>query len=92
MCILVIYHCALWQHFWLCYVLPVLIVFLQVALVGQEPVLFDRTVEKNITYGMSDIPMDAVMQATLKANAHDFITNLPKGYETSKYSIPIYVL
>uniref|UniRef100_UPI0037E95610 ABC-type oligopeptide transporter ABCB9 n=1 Tax=Semicossyphus pulcher TaxID=241346 RepID=UPI0037E95610 len=55
----------------------------QVALVGQEPVLFARTIKENITYGLSDIPMEAVVQAATKANAHDFITSLPKGYETS---------
>lgn len=58
----------------------------QVSLVGQEPVLFARTVEDNITYGLTDIPMEAVMQAATKANAHDFISSLPKGYETSNYS------
>uniref|UniRef100_A0A8C4I271 ABC-type oligopeptide transporter ABCB9 n=1 Tax=Dicentrarchus labrax TaxID=13489 RepID=A0A8C4I271_DICLA len=55
----------------------------KVALVGQEPVLFARTVEENITYGLTDTPMEAVTQAATKANAHDFITSLPKGYETS---------
>ncbi|XP_071338055.1 ABC-type oligopeptide transporter ABCB9 isoform X2 [Trachinotus anak] len=55
----------------------------KVALVSQEPVLFARTVEENITYGMSDVPMEAVVQAATKSNAHDFITTLPKGYETS---------
>uniref|UniRef100_A0A3Q0RKW1 ABC-type oligopeptide transporter ABCB9 n=1 Tax=Amphilophus citrinellus TaxID=61819 RepID=A0A3Q0RKW1_AMPCI len=54
----------------------------KVALVGQEPVLFARTVEENITYGLTDIPMEAVVQAATEANAHDFISNLPKGYET----------
>uniref|UniRef100_A0A3Q0RXD2 ATP-binding cassette, sub-family B (MDR/TAP), member 9 n=1 Tax=Amphilophus citrinellus TaxID=61819 RepID=A0A3Q0RXD2_AMPCI len=55
----------------------------KVALVGQEPVLFARTVEENITYGLTDIPMEAVVQAATEANAHDFISNLPKGYETN---------
>ncbi|XP_022073581.1 ATP-binding cassette sub-family B member 9 isoform X1 [Acanthochromis polyacanthus] len=55
----------------------------KVALVGQEPVLFARTVEENITYGLTDIPMEAVVQAATKANAHNFITTLPKGYDTS---------
>ncbi|XP_070760124.1 ABC-type oligopeptide transporter ABCB9 [Enoplosus armatus] len=55
----------------------------KVALVGQEPVLFARTVEENITYGLTDISTEAVKQAASKANAHDFITTLPKGYETS---------
>lgn len=55
----------------------------QVSLVSQEPVLFDRTVEENITYGLSDIPVVAVMEAAVEANAHDFIAELPKGYQTS---------
>ncbi|XP_008292853.1 ABC-type oligopeptide transporter ABCB9 [Stegastes partitus] len=55
----------------------------KVALVGQEPVLFARTVEENISYGLTGAPIEAVMQAATKANAHDFITTLPKGYETS---------
>ncbi|XP_054457027.1 ATP-binding cassette sub-family B member 9 [Anoplopoma fimbria] len=55
----------------------------KIGLVGQEPVLFARTVEENITYGLTDIPMEAVVQAATKANAHDFITALPTGYDTS---------
>ncbi|MEQ2201267.1 hypothetical protein XENOCAPTIV_010004 [Xenoophorus captivus] len=55
----------------------------KVALVGQEPVLFARTIKENITYGLSDISMEAVVQAASKANAHEFITSLPKGYDTS---------
>uniref|UniRef100_A0A3Q2XK91 ATP-binding cassette, sub-family B (MDR/TAP), member 9 n=1 Tax=Hippocampus comes TaxID=109280 RepID=A0A3Q2XK91_HIPCM len=55
----------------------------QVALVGQEPVLFARTIEENITYGLTDVPMEAVIQAATKANAHDFIMDLPQGYQTS---------
>uniref|UniRef100_A0A8C7DCR6 ABC-type oligopeptide transporter ABCB9 n=1 Tax=Oncorhynchus kisutch TaxID=8019 RepID=A0A8C7DCR6_ONCKI len=54
----------------------------RVALVGQEPVLFARSVEQNITYGLTDIPMEAVVQAATKANAHDFITGLTNGYNT----------
>lgn len=55
----------------------------QVSLVSQEPVLFARTVEENITYGLSDTPVVAVMEAAVQANAHDFISELPKGYQTS---------
>ncbi|KAK6313371.1 hypothetical protein J4Q44_G00167180 [Coregonus suidteri] len=54
----------------------------RVALVGQEPVLFARSVEQNITYGLTDIPMEAVVQAATEANAHDFITGLTNGYDT----------
>lgn len=69
---------SVWFH-------PFPVSFLQVSLVGQEPVLFARTVKENITYGLTDIPVEDVMQAATKANAHDFITTLPKGYETSNY-------
>ncbi|XP_028313651.1 ABC-type oligopeptide transporter ABCB9 [Gouania willdenowi] len=55
----------------------------KVALVGQEPMLFARTVEENITYGMTGVTMETVVQAAIKANAHDFISALPKGYQTS---------
>ncbi|XP_033988866.1 ATP-binding cassette sub-family B member 9 isoform X1 [Trematomus bernacchii] len=55
----------------------------KIGLVGQEPVLFARTVEENITYGLSDVSMEAVEQAATKANAHEFISCLPTGYQTS---------
>lgn len=67
---------SVWFH-------PLAVSFLQVSLVGQEPVLFARTVKENITYGLTDIPVEDVTQAATKANAHDFITALPKGYQTS---------
>ncbi|XP_061117205.1 ATP-binding cassette sub-family B member 9 [Conger conger] len=54
----------------------------QIALVGQEPVLFARTVLKNISYGLPDPHMDTVVQAATKANAHDFISSLFRGYQT----------
>ncbi|KAL6466005.1 hypothetical protein MHYP_G00261380 [Metynnis hypsauchen] len=54
----------------------------KVAMVGQEPVLFARSVLNNISYGLSDTPIDTVIAAATKANAHDFISSLPKGYDT----------
>lgn len=57
-------------------------IFLQVSLVSQEPVLFARSVQMNISYGVPEAPMDAVIRAAINANAHDFITGLSKGYET----------
>jgi len=53
-----------------------------VALVGQEPVLFARTVQMNISYGIPEAPMEVVIRAAINANAHDFITGLSKGYDT----------
>ncbi|XP_026885088.2 ATP-binding cassette sub-family B member 9 [Electrophorus electricus] len=54
----------------------------KVALVSQEPVLFARSVQKNISYGLTDAPMEAVVAAATKANAHEFICGLSKGYDT----------
>lgn len=54
----------------------------KVALVAQEPVLFARTVQMNISYGVPEAPMEAVIRAAINANAHDFITGLSKGYDS----------
>ncbi|XP_067262455.1 ATP-binding cassette sub-family B member 9 [Chanodichthys erythropterus] len=54
----------------------------KVALVSQEPVLFARTVQRNISYGLPEVPMEAVIRAAINANAHDFITGLSTGYDT----------
>lgn len=60
--------------------------FTQVALVGQEPVLFARSVQKNIAYGLPSAPEEVVVTAAKKANAHDFICSLSKGYDTGEIS------
>jgi ATP-binding cassette subfamily B protein len=54
----------------------------QVAIVPQESVLFHRTLAENIGYGRPDANQAEVEQAARLANAHDFITALPKGYRT----------
>ncbi|XP_066545998.1 ABC-type oligopeptide transporter ABCB9 [Amia ocellicauda] len=54
----------------------------KVSLVGQEPVLFARSIEKNITYGLSDCSFEEVVQAAVQASANDFITELSCGYST----------
>ncbi|MGH0156734.1 UNVERIFIED_CONTAM: hypothetical protein FKN15_032067 [Acipenser sinensis] len=56
--------------------------FVQVSLVGQEPVLFARSVQENIAYGLTDCCLEEIVQASMKANAHGFITELPDGYST----------
>lgn len=53
-----------------------------VAMVGQEPLLFHRTIMENIRYGNPDATEAQVIEAAKKADAHDFIMGLPKGYET----------
>jgi subfamily B ATP-binding cassette protein MsbA len=53
-----------------------------IALVTQEPFLFDDTIRANIAYARPDAPMEAVEAAARAAAAHDFIAELPEGYET----------
>jgi ATP-binding cassette subfamily B protein len=50
--------------------------------VSQETFLFYGTVEENITYGTFDAPREEVERAAKMAEAHEFITNLPEGYDT----------
>lgn len=52
------------------------------ALLTQDPVLFDDTILANIRYGSEDASDEAVFAAARAAAAHDFIVDLPKGYET----------
>jgi ATP-binding cassette subfamily B protein len=52
------------------------------ALVSQDVFLFHGTVAENIAYGRPDAEFDAVVSAARTAEAHNFITSLPNGYET----------
>ncbi|CAF4964075.1 unnamed protein product [Rotaria sp. Silwood1] len=54
----------------------------QIGLVSQEPILFDLTIAENITYGLENIPMEDIVNAACRANIHQFIEQLPQGYET----------
>jgi ATP-binding cassette, subfamily B, bacterial len=54
----------------------------KIAYVPQEPLLFHRTIAENIGYGDVSAPFDAVKQAAKYSHAEEFITKLPKGYET----------
>ncbi|CAH1233033.1 ABCB9 [Branchiostoma lanceolatum] len=53
-----------------------------VVLVGQEPVLFARSIKDNISYGLDNCSLEEVQHVARQANAHQFITELPEGYET----------
>ena len=53
-----------------------------IALVPQDTFLFDGTILENIRYGCPEANDDAIIAAAKKANAHGFITKLPKGYAT----------
>lgn len=55
------------------------------ALVSQEPVLFDMSIGDNIRFGVSEdvkVTQEQVEQACIAANIHEFITTLPDGYNT----------
>ncbi|KAF9183970.1 Multidrug resistance protein 1 [Haplosporangium sp. Z 767] len=55
------------------------------ALVGQEPVLFDISIGENIRYGIPDgkiMDHEQVVAAARAANIHDFVMSLPQGYDT----------
>ena len=54
----------------------------QVAIVTQETVLFDDTVAANIAYGRPSATQDEIEAAARAAHAHEFIEQLPAGYET----------
>ncbi|WP_052487525.1 ABC transporter ATP-binding protein [Gordoniibacillus kamchatkensis] len=54
----------------------------QIAIVFQETFLFSSTIRGNIAYGRSDVTMDDIIRAAKLAKAHDFISELPDGYDT----------
>jgi len=54
----------------------------QVGVVLQENMLFNRSVRENIAIADPAAPIEAVMQAAKLAGAHDFIAELPEGYDT----------
>ena len=55
----------------------------QISIVLQEPLLFSGSIGENIRYGRLEASMDDVAAAARAANAHDFISALPKGYDTA---------
>jgi subfamily B ATP-binding cassette protein MsbA len=54
----------------------------QIALVTQEPFLFDDTIRANIAYARPEASQHRIEQAAEAAAAHEFITALPQGYDT----------
>jgi subfamily B ATP-binding cassette protein MsbA len=53
-----------------------------IALVSQEIILFDDTIRSNIAYGRQDASEDEIINAAKNASAHEFIMNMPDGYNT----------
>jgi subfamily B ATP-binding cassette protein MsbA len=54
----------------------------QVGLVPQETVIFGGTVRENVAYGRFGATEEEIIHAARSANAHEFITQLPNGYDT----------
>jgi subfamily B ATP-binding cassette protein MsbA len=54
----------------------------QIALVAQDTFLFNDTVRANIAYGLEGVPAEKLEAAAKAARAHEFIRDLPRGYDT----------
>lgn len=54
----------------------------QIGLVSQEPVLFARSIKENIAYGLPGATDEQIIAVAKSANAHDFISKFPQGYDT----------
>jgi subfamily B ATP-binding cassette protein MsbA len=54
----------------------------KIGIVTQETILFNDTVRNNIAYGLDECPMEKIVAAAKAANAHSFITEMPRGYES----------
>jgi ABC-type multidrug transport system fused ATPase/permease subunit len=54
----------------------------QMAIVPQDVMLFGGTIRENIAYGMPDATDEQIKDAAINANAHEFISNFPEGYQT----------
>ena len=53
-----------------------------IALVSQEPILFDLSIKENIAFGRQNANYEEIISAAKSASAHDFIVKLPQGYDT----------
>jgi ABC-type multidrug transport system fused ATPase/permease subunit len=54
----------------------------QIGIVAQDPFLFSASVRENIAFGAPDASAEAVERAARLAQAHDFVAELPEGYDT----------
>jgi subfamily B ATP-binding cassette protein MsbA len=54
----------------------------QIGIVTQETILFNDTLAGNIAYGRQDATLEEIIQAAKSAYAHQFITEMPQGYDT----------
>ncbi len=54
----------------------------KMGIVTQETFLFNTNIAENIAYGLTDYPMEKIIEAAKTANAHNFISEMPLGYKT----------
>ncbi|KAK7316388.1 hypothetical protein VNO77_35392 [Canavalia gladiata] len=54
----------------------------QMGLVSQEPALFATSIKENILFGREDATHEDIVEAAKASNAHNFISQLPQGYDT----------
>ncbi|MFM8916211.1 MAG: ABC transporter ATP-binding protein, partial [Bacteroidota bacterium] len=54
-----------------------------IGVVSQESILFNDTIANNIAFGKNDATQDEIVEAAKIANAHDFIMQMPDGYQTN---------
>lgn len=54
----------------------------QIGVVGQDTLLFNRTVQENIAFGNAGLSMEDITRSARLAGAHEFILQLPLGYDT----------
>jgi subfamily B ATP-binding cassette protein MsbA len=52
-------------------------------IVSQETILFNASIFENIAFGMQNVSLDDIVAAAKVANAHEFIMQMPEGYETN---------
>jgi len=55
----------------------------RIGYVAQETILFSDTIANNISYGLKNVSKDDIKEASILANAHEFIDKLPDKYETN---------
>lgn len=55
----------------------------QLGIVSQEPILFNDTIANNIAFGLEHVSAEKITEAAKIANAHEFIVELPEGYQTN---------
>ena len=54
----------------------------QIGLVTQETILFNDTVRNNIAYGLEEAPLERIIEVAKASKAHEFVMELPQGYDT----------